>query len=79
MTATGSPFTQALFKDYSDLSHQASSLPAVTTPGSGGGGFFDSLNPFSDSGSSDTSANDLLSKAFADKALIAPRGDEPEP
>ena len=27
-TATGSPFTQALFKDYSDLSHQAAGLPA---------------------------------------------------
>ena len=78
-TATGSPFSQALFKDYSDLSHQASSLPAVTTPASGGGGFWDSINPFSDSGSSDTSANDLLSKAFADKALIASRGEEPEP
>ncbi|HEX3753870.1 MAG TPA: OmpA family protein [Rhizomicrobium sp.] len=76
-TATGSPFTQALFKDYSDLAHQAAALPPVTAPSSGG--FFDSLNPFSDSGSSDTSANDALSSAFANKALIAARGDEPEP
>ena len=36
-TATGSPFTQDLFKDYTDLSHQAASLPAVTTPASEGG------------------------------------------
>jgi OOP family OmpA-OmpF porin len=77
-TAAGSAFSQALFKDYSDLSHQAAALPAVTTPASDGG-FFDSINPFSSSGSSDTSANDLLSKAFADKALIASKGDEPEP
>jgi outer membrane protein OmpA-like peptidoglycan-associated protein len=77
-SASGSPYSQALFKDYSDLAHQAASLPAVTTPDSGGGGFWNSLNPFS-SGGSDTSANDLLSKAFSDKALIAARGDEPEP
>jgi outer membrane protein OmpA-like peptidoglycan-associated protein len=76
-TATGSAFTQALFKDYSDLAHQAAGLPPVTTPSSGG--FWDSLNPFSDSGSSDTSANDALSNAFADKALAAARGEEPEP
>ncbi len=46
---------------------------------SGDGGFFDSLNPFSGGGGSDSNANELLSKAFADKALMAARGDEPEP
>ena len=72
-TATGSPFTQALFKDYNDLAHQAASLTAPAAADDGG--FFDSL--FGGGGNSDS--NELLSKAFADKALIAARGDEPEP
>src|SRR5258705_12064732 len=55
--ATGTPFTQALSKDYSDLSGQASALPTEPAAESS---FLDSLNPFS---SSDTSS-DLLAKAF---------------
>ena len=47
---TGTPFTQALSKDYSDLSGQASALPAEAAESS----FFDSLNPFSSSDSSVT-------------------------
>jgi len=68
----GSPFTQALQKDYTDLSSQASALPADqgSEPS-----FFDSLNPFSDSGSS----SDALSKAFSSKADIAAEGTEPDP
>jgi len=69
--AAGSPFTQALSKDYNDLAGQASSLPAEKADE----GFFDSLNPFS---SSDTSS-DLLAKAFTAKAELADGGTEPEP
>jgi len=70
-TAEGTPFTQALSKDYSDLSTQAAALPAEPAESS----FFDSLNPFS---SSDTSS-DLLAKAFTAKADLANAGTEPEP
>jgi len=69
---TGTPFTQALSKDYNDLAGQASSLPAEPAAESS---FLDSLNPFS---SSDTSS-DLLSKAFSTKAELADEGTEPEP
>jgi OOP family OmpA-OmpF porin len=68
--AAGSPFTQALSKDYNDLAGQASALPSERAEG----GFFDSLNPFS---SSDTSS-DLLAKAFTTKAELADGGTEPE-
>src|SRR6185369_5602580 len=70
--ATGTPFTQALSKDYSDLAGQASALPAEPAAESS---FWDSLNPFS---SSDTSS-DLLSTAFTTKADLANSGTEPEP
>ena len=69
---SGSPFTQALQKDYSDLSSQASGLPADP---SSEGSFWDSLNPFSDSSSS----SDMLAKAFSAKADLANDGTEPEP
>jgi len=69
--AGGTPFTQALAKDYTDLSTQAGALPAAPVES----GFFDSLNPFS---SSDTSS-DLLAKAFTAKADLATAGTEPEP
>ena len=72
--SAGTPFTQALNKDYGDLAAQASSLPGEAAPDSGG--FLDSLNPFSDSGSS---SSDLLSKAFTAKADMAGSGAEPEP
>ena len=70
-TAEGTPFTQALTKDYTDLSAQAAALPAEPVES----GFFDSINPFS---SSDTSS-DLLAKAFTAKAELATAGTEPEP
>jgi len=69
-TASGTPFTQALSKDYNDLAGQASSLPAEPREAS----FLDSLNPFSSSDSS----SDLLSKAFTTKAQLADEGTEPE-
>ena len=68
--ATGTPFTQALSKDYSDLSGQASALPTEAAESS----FLDSLNPFS---SSETSS-DLLATAFTTKADLANSGTEPE-
>jgi outer membrane protein OmpA-like peptidoglycan-associated protein len=67
----GTPFTQALAKDYGDLSAQAAALPAETTEDTG---FFSSLNPFSDSESS----SDLLAKAFTAKADLSNGGTEPE-
>jgi OOP family OmpA-OmpF porin len=68
--ASGTPFTQALSKDYSDLAGQASALPAAAAESS----FLDSLNPFSSSSSS----SDLLSEAFTTKADLANSGTEPE-
>jgi len=70
--AAGSPFTQALAKDYTDLAAQASALPAEPAAETS---FWDSLNPFSDSNSS----SDLLAKAFTAKADLATAGTEPEP
>ena len=69
---SGSPFTQALSKDYGDLSAQAAALPAEPAADTS---FWDSLDPFS---SSDTSS-DLLAKAFTAKADLATAGTEPEP
>jgi outer membrane protein OmpA-like peptidoglycan-associated protein len=70
--AAGSPFTQALAKDYTDLAAQASALPAEPAADTS---FWDSLNPFSSSDSS----SDLLAKAFTAKADLATAGTEPEP
>jgi outer membrane protein OmpA-like peptidoglycan-associated protein len=67
----GTPFTQALAKDYGDLSAQAAALPGEPAEESG---FFESLNPFSGSDSS----SDLLAKAFTAKANLANEGTEPE-
>jgi outer membrane protein OmpA-like peptidoglycan-associated protein len=69
--AAGSPFTQALAKDYADLAAQASALPAEPAAETS---FWDSLNPFSASDSS----SDLLAKAFTAKADLATAGTEPE-
>ena len=69
----GTPFTQALNKDYTDLSSQASALPAE--PGAESS-FWDSLNPFADT---PASSSDLLAKAFSSKADLAAAGTEPEP
>src|SRR5450432_1158297 len=68
----GTPFTQALSKDYGDLAAQASALPGEPAAESS---FWDSLNPFSGGDSS----SDLLSKAFSTKADLATSGTEPEP
>jgi outer membrane protein OmpA-like peptidoglycan-associated protein len=70
--ATGSAFTQALAKNYGDLSNQAAALPV---PPDADEGFFDSI--FNIFGSSNP--NDDLAKAFQEKADTADGGSEPEP
>ncbi|OJT96081.1 MAG: hypothetical protein BGN82_05210 [Alphaproteobacteria bacterium 65-7] len=67
----GTPFTQALQRDYTELASQAEALPADPAESSS---FWDSLDPFS---SSETSS-DLLAKAFTAKAEMAEAGTEPE-
>lgn len=74
VTLGGSPFTQALGRDYTNLSAQAATLPPAPDAQSDDG-WFDWLDPFSDS----SNANDLLVKAFDSKAEIATNGAEPEP
>lgn len=69
--AEGTPFTQALAKDYSDLSAQAGALPAMPTEES----FLESLNPFAN----DETSSEQLAKAFAAKAALAAAGTQPEP
>jgi len=64
-TATGSAFTQQLFKNYSYLANSF---------GGGDAGSDGAISVFDDGG--DTGA---LAEAFATKALIAARGSEPEP
>jgi OOP family OmpA-OmpF porin len=73
-TAAGSPFTQALFKDYTDLSTQAASAPAPAA--NQDEGFFDSLF---DIFGGPSNPNDALAQAFSDKATIAANGQEPDP
>jgi outer membrane protein OmpA-like peptidoglycan-associated protein len=65
----GTPFTQALAKDYGDLSAQAAALPADESEDSGG--FFSFF-------SGSESSSDLLAKAFTAKADLANGGTEPE-
>src|SRR6202021_3308724 len=67
-----SPFTQALQKDYSDLSAQASALPAEPSTETS---FWDSIDPFSSSSSS----SDVLAKDFSTRADLANAGTEPDP
>jgi outer membrane protein OmpA-like peptidoglycan-associated protein len=74
LAGAGSPFTQALQRDYTDLGTQASNLPAAPEAASDEG-WLDWLDPFSDS----SSPNDLLAQAFNSKAEIASNGAEPEP
>jgi OOP family OmpA-OmpF porin len=69
--SAGSPFAQALSKDYGNLATQASALPTEHVESS----FWDSLNPFSGS----DSTSDQLASAFTAKAEQADKGTEPEP
>jgi outer membrane protein OmpA-like peptidoglycan-associated protein len=69
----GTPFTQALAKNYADLSTQAAALPAPQEEG----GFFSSLDVFGLF--SGGNPNQELADAFKDKADSAASGDEPAP
>lgn len=69
---TGTPFTQALAKDYGDLANQAAALPAPPAEG----GLLDSLDIFGLF--SGGNPNDDLSKSFNDKADTATDGEEPQ-
>ncbi|HWY62069.1 MAG TPA: OmpA family protein [Rhizomicrobium sp.] len=73
--ATGSPFSQALYKDYTDLSAQAAAAPSAESEGSFFSDPFGLVSMFS--GSSDP--KDLLVTAFTDKANLAEQGQEPAP
>ncbi len=73
--ATGSPFSQALFKDYTDLATQAAAAPAPESDSS----FFDDPFGLVSMFSSSSNPNDLVVTAFNDKAALAQQGQEPAP
>ena len=72
----GSPFSQALFRNYTDLATQTAAAPA---PEAEEEGFFS--NPFGvmDIFGSSAGPNDLLVQAFTAKAELARTGQEPAP
>ena len=72
---TGSPFSQALYKDYTDLSTQAAAVPAPESNAS----FFDDPFGLVSMFSGSSNPNDLLVTAFNDKAALAQQGQEPDP
>ena len=74
VTASGSPFSQALFKDYTDLATQAASAPA---PEAQDTGFFSDL--FGMFGGASSNPADSVVDAFHDKADQAAKGNEPAP
>ena len=76
IAAAGSPFSQALFKDYTDLATQAAGAPAPQTPEDSGGFFNDLLGIFS---SAPDNPADAVADAFRAKANRAAAGEEPQP
>jgi outer membrane protein OmpA-like peptidoglycan-associated protein len=72
--ASGSPFSQALFKDYTDLATQAASAPA---PQAQDTGFFSDI--FGMFGSGPSNPADAVVEAFHTKADQAAKGNEPAP
>jgi OOP family OmpA-OmpF porin len=74
--ATGSPFSQALFRDYTDLATQAAAAPAPPAPDSDDGIVGDLLNLF-DTGTANPA--DAVAAAFRAKANRAAAGEEPAP
>jgi outer membrane protein OmpA-like peptidoglycan-associated protein len=74
VAATGSPFSQALFKDYTDLATQAASAPA---PQAQDTGFFSDI--FGMFGSGPSNPADAVVEAFHAKADQAAKGNEPAP
>jgi OOP family OmpA-OmpF porin len=76
VVATGSPFSQALFKDYTDLATQAAGAPAPQAADNGGGFFSDLLGMF-DSGPDNPA--EAVADQFRAKAGRAATGSEPAP
>jgi OOP family OmpA-OmpF porin len=74
VAATGSPFSQALFKDYTDLATQAASAPA---PQAQDTGFFSDI--FGMFGGRPPNPADAAVDAFHAKADQAAKGNEPAP
>jgi outer membrane protein OmpA-like peptidoglycan-associated protein len=74
VAASGSPFSQALFKDYTDLATQAASAPA---PQAQDTGFFSDI--FGMFGSGPSNPADAVVEAFHAKADQAAKGNEPAP
>jgi outer membrane protein OmpA-like peptidoglycan-associated protein len=74
VAASGSPFSQALFKDYTDLATQAASAPA---PQAQDTGFFSDI--FGMFGSGPSNPADAVVDAFHAKADQAAKGNEPAP
>jgi len=81
-TPSNSPFSQALYRDYTDLANQAASAPAAPQADNSNEGFLDSFNdfvtnPFGLFGPDNS--NNLLVQAYTDKADLAQQGQEPAP
>jgi outer membrane protein OmpA-like peptidoglycan-associated protein len=74
--ATGSPFSQALFKDYTDLATQAASAPAPQAAENDNGFFSDLFNMF-DNGPDNPA--EAVADQFNAKAGRAATGGEPGP
>lgn len=76
MVASGSPFSQALFRNYTDLAGQAAAAPAPQAMESSEGFFSDIANIFS---STPDNPADAVVSAFREKANRAAAGEEPAP
>jgi OOP family OmpA-OmpF porin len=76
VTASGSPFSQALFRDYTDLAAQAAAAPAPQAMESDGG-FFSDISSIFDSGPANPA--EAVADAFRAKANRAAAGEEPAP
>ncbi len=74
--ASGSPFSQALFRNYTDLAAQAAAAPAPQAMENSGGFFSDIANIFS---SAPANPADAVVDAFREKAGRAAAGEEPAP
>ena len=74
VTASGSPFSQALFKNYTDLATQTASAPAPQVQDTG---FFSDI--FGMFGSGPSNPADAVVDAFHAKADQAAKGNEPAP
>ena len=74
--ASGSPFSQALFRNYTDLASQAAAAPAPQAMEHDGGFFSDIVGVFS---SAPANPADAAVDLFREKANRAAAGEEPAP